>query len=75
MRLVKTLNSTTAALMVNPAAVGGGDHTMFVAGNDAEAKAKALRHAWLADVQLQDRTVTRHASSRASQRVHRLTSR
>ena len=39
-RLVKTLNTTTAALMVNPAAVGGGDHTMFVAGNDAEAKAK-----------------------------------
>jgi 8-hydroxy-5-deazaflavin:NADPH oxidoreductase len=38
-RLVKTLNTTTAALMVNPAAVGGGDHTMFVAGNDADAKA------------------------------------
>jgi 8-hydroxy-5-deazaflavin:NADPH oxidoreductase len=38
-RLVKTLNTTTAALMVNPAAVGGGDHTMFVAGNDTDAKA------------------------------------
>lgn len=38
LRLVKALNTTTAALMVNPAAVGGGDHTMFMAGNDAEAK-------------------------------------
>jgi predicted dinucleotide-binding enzyme len=46
-RLVKTLNSTTAALMVNPAAVGGGDHTMFVAGNNAEAKATVKR--WLGE--------------------------
>ena len=46
-RLVKTLNTTTAALMVNPAAVGGGDHTMFVAGNDADAKAKVK--GWLGE--------------------------
>ena len=46
-RLVKTLNTTTAALMVNPGAVGGGDHTMFVAGNDAEAKAKVK--GWLGE--------------------------
>ena len=46
-RLVKTLNTTTAALMVNPAAVGGGDHTMFVAGNDADAKAKVT--GWLGE--------------------------
>jgi predicted dinucleotide-binding enzyme len=46
-RLVKTLNSTTAALMVNPGAVGGGDHTMFVAGNDAEAKSKVK--GWLGE--------------------------
>ena len=46
-RLVKTLNSTTAALMVNPAAVGDGDHTMFVAGNDAEARAKVK--GWLGE--------------------------
>jgi predicted dinucleotide-binding enzyme len=43
LRLVKTLNTTTAALMVNPAAVGGGDHTMFVAGNDAAAKNEVKR--------------------------------
>jgi 8-hydroxy-5-deazaflavin:NADPH oxidoreductase len=46
-RLVKTLNTTTAALMVNPTAVGGGDHTMFVAGNDADAKAKVK--GWLGE--------------------------
>jgi 8-hydroxy-5-deazaflavin:NADPH oxidoreductase len=46
-RLVKTLNTTTAALMVNPAAVGGGDHTMFVAGTDADAKAKVK--GWLGE--------------------------
>lgn len=46
-RLVKTLNTTTAAVMVNPGAVGGGDHTMFVAGNDAEAKAKVK--SWLGE--------------------------
>lgn len=46
-RLVKTLNTTTAAVMVNPAAVGGGDHTMFVAGNDADAKAKVK--GWLGE--------------------------
>ena len=46
-RLVKTLNTTTAALMVNPRAVGGGDHTMFVAGNDTDAKAKVKE--WLGE--------------------------
>ena len=46
-RLVKTLNTTTAALMVNPGAVGGGDHTMFVVGNDADAKAKVTT--WLGE--------------------------
>ena len=46
-RLVKTLNTMTSSLMVNPAAVGGGDHTMFMAGNDAEAKAKV--RGWLGE--------------------------
>jgi 8-hydroxy-5-deazaflavin:NADPH oxidoreductase len=44
-RLVKTLNTTTAAVMANPGAVAGGDHTMFVCGNDADAKTSAAR--WL----------------------------
>jgi hypothetical protein len=38
-RVVKTLNTVNASVMVAPTRVAGGDHTMFVAGNDAEAKA------------------------------------
>jgi predicted dinucleotide-binding enzyme len=38
-KVVKTLNTTNAYMMVNPRAVGNGDHTMFVCGNDASAKA------------------------------------
>lgn len=44
-RVVKTLNTLTAALMVNPGAVGGGDHTVFVSGDDAEARARVAE--WL----------------------------
>lgn len=40
-RIVKTLNTMTAALMVNPRLAGDGDHTVFVCGNDAAAKAQA----------------------------------
>lgn len=39
-RVVKTLNTMTAALMVNPKLVGNGDHTVFLSGNDAAAKAQ-----------------------------------
>ena len=38
-RVVKTLNTMTAPVMVEPGLVDGGDHTVFVSGNDAEAKA------------------------------------
>ena len=37
-QVVKTLNTMTAALMVNPNLVGNGDHTVFLSGNDANAK-------------------------------------
>lgn len=37
-RVVKTLNTMTASVMVDPASVAGGDHTVFVSGNDAAAK-------------------------------------
>jgi predicted dinucleotide-binding enzyme len=40
--IVKTLNTVTAPIMVNPDAVGGGDHTMFLAGDDEAAKAEVL---------------------------------
>jgi 8-hydroxy-5-deazaflavin:NADPH oxidoreductase len=37
-RVVKTLNTMTAALMVEPSLVAGGEHTVFVSGDDADAK-------------------------------------
>lgn len=39
-RVVKALNTVTANLMVNPGAVAGGEHTLFLCGNDAAAKAE-----------------------------------
>lgn len=37
-RVVKTLNTMTASVMVDPASVAGGDHSVFLSGNDAAAK-------------------------------------
>ena len=37
-RVVKSLNTMRANVMVNPTAIANGDHTVFVSGNDAEAK-------------------------------------
>jgi predicted dinucleotide-binding enzyme len=39
--VVKTLNTVNCEVMVDPARVAGGDHHVFVCGNDAGAKAKA----------------------------------
>ena len=47
LRVVKTLNTTNAMVMVNPGAVAGGDHSMFVCGNDADAKTKVK--GWLGE--------------------------
>ena len=38
-RVVKTLNTVNTSLMVEPGQLAGGDHTVFVSGNDADAKA------------------------------------
>ena len=38
-RVVKTLNTMNAYLMVGPTQLAGGDHTVFVSGDDAAAKA------------------------------------
>lgn len=40
LKVVKTLNTVTASLMVDPGQLAGGDHTIFVSGNDASAKAQ-----------------------------------
>jgi 8-hydroxy-5-deazaflavin:NADPH oxidoreductase len=42
-KVVKTLNTVNAHLMVDPQQLAGGDHTMIVCGNDAEAKAEVTR--------------------------------
>lgn len=38
LKVVKTLNTLWCGLMVNPQMIHGGDHTIFVCGNDATAK-------------------------------------
>jgi 8-hydroxy-5-deazaflavin:NADPH oxidoreductase len=42
-KVVKTLSTVNASVMVDPGSVGGGDHTAFVSGNDAAAKAEVTR--------------------------------
>lgn len=39
-KVVKTLNTVNAHVMVGPARLAGADHTIFLSGNDAAAKAK-----------------------------------
>lgn len=43
-KVVKTLNTVTAPLMVAPGAVNGADHQIFVSGEDAGAKAEVTRY-------------------------------
>jgi predicted dinucleotide-binding enzyme len=38
--VVKTLNTVNAYLMVDPKQLAGGDHTVFVSGDDPAAKAE-----------------------------------
>ena len=40
LRVVKALNTVTAPVMVDPGGVGGGVHDVFLAGDDAAAKAQ-----------------------------------
>jgi predicted dinucleotide-binding enzyme len=42
-RVVKALNTMNALVMANPDQLGGGDHTVFVCGDDPEAKALVTR--------------------------------
>ena len=41
-KVVKTLNTVTASLMVDPRQLADGEHHIFVSGNDAEAKAQIV---------------------------------
>lgn len=40
LRVVKTLNTMNAYLMVDPGQLAGGDHSVFMSGNDSDAKAQ-----------------------------------
>ena len=42
-KVVKSLNTVNAHLMVDPGQLQGGDHSIFVSGNDADAKAIVTR--------------------------------
>jgi 8-hydroxy-5-deazaflavin:NADPH oxidoreductase len=42
-KVVKTLNTVSAPLMVNPQMLAGGDHSMVMCGNDAGAKTEVTR--------------------------------
>lgn len=42
-RVVKTLNTMNASLMAHPESLADGDHSVFVSGNDDEAKAAVTR--------------------------------
>ncbi|MEM6785884.1 MAG: NAD(P)-binding domain-containing protein [Myxococcota bacterium] len=42
--VVKALNTVAAPVMIAPDSVHDGNHTLFVCGNDDEAKAKVTRH-------------------------------
>jgi len=62
-KVVKTLNMVTAAIMVDPRGVAGGDHDIFVCGNDADAKENVLgilrEFGWMHITDLGDITAAR----------------
>lgn len=61
-KVVKTLNTMTAAVMVNPSLVPG-DHDVFVSGNDAGAKSRVIEllrsFGWRGVIDLGDITTAR----------------
>ncbi len=64
-RVVKSLNTMTASVMVDPRGLGDGDHTVFVSGNDADAKGSVsdllLGLGWADVIDLGDITTARGA--------------
>jgi 8-hydroxy-5-deazaflavin:NADPH oxidoreductase len=65
LKVVKTLNTMNAYVMVNPALVKGGDSTVFINGNDADAKARVTEilksFGWQDIMDLGDITASRAA--------------
>jgi len=65
-KVVKTLNTTNALVMVDPGQVAGGDHDLFVSGNDAAAKSRVIDllqqwFGWRSVIDLGDITTARGA--------------
>jgi 8-hydroxy-5-deazaflavin:NADPH oxidoreductase len=64
-KVVKSLNTMNASVMVDPGGLGDGDHTVFVSGNDAGAKStvvELLRSlGWTDIIDLGDLTTARGA--------------
>jgi predicted dinucleotide-binding enzyme len=63
-KVVKTLNTVTASLMVNPRQLADGEHHIFVSGNDTEAKTQVMNllttwFGWKQIVDLGDITTAR----------------
>ncbi len=42
LKVVKTLNTMWCGLMVNPMMINGGDHTVFLSGNDSDTKQQVI---------------------------------
>jgi hypothetical protein len=63
-KVVKTLNTTNAYVMVDPSQVASGNHDIFVSGNDAEAKKRVTSllkewFGWKSVIDLGDITTAR----------------
>jgi predicted dinucleotide-binding enzyme len=62
-RVVKTLNTVNANIMVNPRHVANGDHHVFVSGNDSQAKGQVIEilksFGWIHILDLGDITTAR----------------
>jgi 8-hydroxy-5-deazaflavin:NADPH oxidoreductase len=63
-KVVKTLNTVSSVVMADPGKVGGGDHHLFVCGNDPAAKSKVTEllkswFGWKNIVDLGDITMAR----------------
>ena len=62
-KVVKTLNTVTARIMVHPREVADGDHQVFISGNDADAKAQVSEllksFGWIHIMDLGDLTTAR----------------
>jgi len=67
-KVVKSLNTVNCNVMVDPKRVGGGEHDIFVAGNDAAAKAEVSEYlrswfGWKSVIDLGDISAARATES------------